>query len=177
MGALLKWFDRKFSFDYPVEWHPDIVERFRSLPARLEDKIRRYPRNILTRRDMEGTWSIQENIGHLLDLEPLFQTRINEFLAGKDPLSPADVSNRATHEAGHNLVPVETILASIRKERLEQAAALDRLKTSDFARVSTHPRLKQKLRLVDAVYFVCCHDDYHLTRMSELAMLFGVQTP
>lgn len=178
MVAKLKWFDRRFSFDYPVEWHPDIVERFRSLPARLEDKVRRYqPRGILTRRDADDTWSIQENIGHLLDLEPLFDKRMEEFLAGKDPLSPADVTNRATHEANHNARPIDSILAELRTLRLNQAVALDRLHTSDFARISTHPRLKQKLRLVDAVYFVCCHDDYHLARMSELARLFGVEMP
>jgi uncharacterized damage-inducible protein DinB len=177
MAAKLKWFDRSFSFDFPLEWHPDIVERFRSLPARLEDKTRRYPRKILTRRESEGTWSIQENIGHLLDLEPIFELRLAEFLEGKDPLSPADITNRATHEANHNSRAIDSLLRAIRESRERQAAMLDRLLPSDFARTSTHPRLKQKLRLIDAVYFVCCHDDYHLARMSELAKLFGVEKP
>jgi uncharacterized damage-inducible protein DinB len=177
MPAKLKWFDREFSYDYPVEWHPDIVERFRGLPPRLEDKVRRYPPPILTRCESQGTWSIQENIGHLLDLEPLFNHRMSEFLAGKDPLSAADLTNRATHEANHNARPIESILRALREQRENQAAALDHLSTADFARTSTHPRLKQKLRLIDAVTFVCCHDDYHLARISELARAFGVERP
>jgi hypothetical protein len=134
--AKLPWVERKFVFEFPVETWPDVVERFRGLPARIEDKIRGLSREALTWSD--GGWSIQENIGHLLELESVFGRRIDDFLAGKPILSAADMSNRATADA-------------------------------DFARVSEHPRLKQKLRLIDAITFVCLHDDYHLARMTEIA--------
>jgi hypothetical protein len=31
-----------------------------------------------------------------------------------------------------------------------------------------HPRLKQPMRLVDHLYFVAEHDDYHLARIWEM---------
>jgi hypothetical protein len=34
--------------------------------------------------------------------------------------------------------------------------------------VALHPRLKVNMRLVDMLYFQAEHDDYHLTRISEL---------
>ena len=86
----LPWFSRAFNFDYPVERWPDILERFRGTPARIEDKVTGLSRDLLTRRDGR-TWSIQENIGHLLDLEPLFDGRLDDFLAGREVLRAADV--------------------------------------------------------------------------------------
>ena len=38
----------------------------------------------------------------LLDLESLMLTRIEEILAGARVLTPADMTNRETHEANHN---------------------------------------------------------------------------
>jgi hypothetical protein len=172
-GAMpkLPWVERRFVFDFPVETWPDVVERFRGTPARIEDKVRGLSAGTLTASD--GGWSIQENIGHLLELEAVFGRRINDFLAAKAVLSAADMSNAATREANYNARPVGEILREFRHERERQAAQLESLQGSDFARVSEHPRLKQKMRLIDAVTFVCLHDDYHLARMTELVRKFA----
>src|SRR5438552_16460106 len=43
-------------------------------------------------RPHDGTgWSIEENIGHLLDFEWLVLARIDEILAGASVLTPADM--------------------------------------------------------------------------------------
>ncbi|MFQ5572418.1 MAG: DinB family protein, partial [Rhodothermales bacterium] len=65
----MKWFDRAFTFDLPLWMYPNVVERLRGTPARADEMLRNLPPEILTRRDGDG-WSIQENLGHLLDLEP-----------------------------------------------------------------------------------------------------------
>jgi uncharacterized damage-inducible protein DinB len=167
----LPWINRSFSFDFPVEIWPDVVERFRGTPARIEDKVRGLTGEVLTASD--GGWSIQENIGHLLDLEAVFGGRIEDYLAGKPLLRAADITNKATHAAKYNQRPLAELLWAFRHERESQAATLDALTDADFARVSEHPRLKQKMRLVDAVTFVCLHDDYHLARLTELARKFA----
>jgi uncharacterized damage-inducible protein DinB len=169
--ARLPWVQRSFVFEFPVETWPEVVERFRGTSARIEDKVRGLSREVLTASD--GGWSIQENVGHLLELEGVFGRRIGDFLAGKALLSAADITNKATHEARYNERAIGDLVRAFREEREAQAATLDRLSDADFARVSEHPRLKQKMRLVDAVTFVCLHDDYHLARMTELARRFG----
>ena len=63
------WVERKFNFDFPPEKFPDLLERVRGTPARVEDIVRGLPRDVLTRTDGPG-WSIQQNIGHLTDLPP-----------------------------------------------------------------------------------------------------------
>ena len=95
MSEILKWGDRKFQFTFPVEVYPEMIERLRGTPARLEDRLRSVDPQLVTRRDGER-WSMQENAGHLLDLESLFRRRLNEYLAGAANLHAADMSNRKT---------------------------------------------------------------------------------
>src|SRR6185503_9305922 len=95
------WFERKFELGLPIDAFPEILERLRGTPARLEERVRGLSREVLTRRAGEA-WSIQENVGHLVDLEPLWSARLDEFLRGGDHLQAADLQNRKTHEAGHN---------------------------------------------------------------------------
>ena len=98
-----------------------MIERVRGTPARLEDRVSSIPPADLTRRDGER-WSMQENSGHLLDIEPLFSRRLDEYLAGAETLHAADMSNRKTFEADHNLVDIQSILTSFRRERTELVA-------------------------------------------------------
>jgi len=166
----LPWVQRSFSFPDDVRTFPDVIERFRGTPARLEERVRGLPRATLTRSD--GGWTILQNIGHLLDMEPLWDGRLDDVLAGVPELRAADITNRATNQADHNSRDVNDLLAAFRRERLRQAARLETLAEADFSRVSVHPRLKVPMRLVDAVTFVCAHDDYHLARVGELIKAF-----
>lgn len=165
--AKLPWVERTFSFNFRVETYPDVIERFRGTPARIEDKVRGLSREVLTASDGKG-WTIQENIGHLLDLESLFDGRLDDYAAGKRELRAADMTNLATKQAQHNGRRIEDLLREFRAAREGQTRKLEALSETDFGRVSVHPRLKMPMRLVDAVTFVCHHDDYHLARMSEL---------
>jgi len=116
---------------------------------------------------------MQENAGHLLDLESLFNQRLDEYLAGAEVLHAADMSNRKTYEAEHNQVPINLILAEFRNQRARLAARLDSLDSHAFAKVSHHPRLNVPMRLVDMLFFQSEHDDFHLARISELIRLFA----
>ena len=91
MPAKLPWFQREFAFHFSVEKYPDILERLRGAPARVEEKIKAIPPGILTRRAGD-TWSIQENLGHLLDLEPLWAWA--SHFAGQSPLRESSGSSR-----------------------------------------------------------------------------------
>jgi hypothetical protein len=127
---------------------------------------------VVTRRDGD-TWSIQENIGHLADTESLFMGRLDEYDQGLDTLRPADMSNRATHEADHNTRPLQEVLSDLRAQRGRLVARLEALAPADFARVARHPRLNQPMRVVDMLLFQAEHDDYHLARIRELIRLLA----
>jgi len=180
MAAKVPWFERRFNFDFPVGWYPDLIERLRGTPARLEEKLRALSPDVLTRRERATTWSVQENAGHLLDLEAIHHGRLEDFLktdwrdAGPTAtLRSADLSNRKTHEAIHNATPLAAILSDFRRERTAFVERLERLDDEDFRRTALHPRLQVPMRLVDMLAFVAAHDDYHLARMTELIRLFA----
>ncbi len=172
MSAKVPWFERRFSFDFPVLLYPDVIERVRGTPARVEDRVKGVHPSVLTRREGR-TWSIQENVGHLLDFEPLDAGRLDDFLHGLPRMRGADLSNRRTHEAGHNDRPMDELLSRFRAGRLALVARLESLGDADFGRTAVHPRLEVPMRLVDWLTFVACHDDYHLARISELVRQFG----
>jgi hypothetical protein len=172
MPKRINWTDRQFDFTFPVGLYPEMIERMRGTPARLEDRLQNLPIDILIKRDGER-WSIQENAGHLLDLEALVSQRLDEYAAGYKDLHAADMSNRKTYEAEHNAVSIHTILASFREQRMRTVDRLDALNGDMFARSALHPRLGVQMRLVDMIFFQAEHDDYHLARISELTRLFA----
>src|SRR5687768_5329503 len=114
----LKWTDRKFTFNYPVELYPEMIERVRGASARLDEYLNSAPAEILTRR-ADGQWSIQENAAHLFDLDELTLQRIDQFAAGVSVLHAADITNKATTAANYNSVPAATISQSFRERRNE----------------------------------------------------------
>ena len=169
-----RWVDRTFNFTLPDALFPVIVERLRGTPARIEDKVRGLPREVLTRRDGEA-WSIQEHIGHLLDLEELGEGRLDDFLAGVAVLRAADMENRKTWEAYHNDREIGELLAAFRRERERFVARLDGWDPDLISLTAMHPRLKQPMRVLDMALFTAEHDDHHLTRMTELAWKLGTR--
>lgn len=166
----MKWFGRKFTFDLPLWMFPNIVERLRGTPARVEELIRDLPNDVLT-QGVQGTWSIQENVGHLLDLEPLWFTRTVEFFEHVEVLRPADLTNRKTHEAHHNEQSITAMLAAFREERRKLVEMLDEVDDSFREASALHPRLNQPMRSIDLAFFTAEHDDHHLARITELIRL------
>jgi DinB superfamily len=169
----MEWFKRQFSFGLPIEMYPNVVERLRGTPARLEELTRGISRELLTQRDGDK-WSIQEQAGHLLDLEELGLKRLDDFEAGHDSLTAADLANRKTHEADHNANTIENILAAFRKERTAFVARLDSYDHAFAQLTALHPRLNQKIRVIDLAFFIAEHDDHHLARITELRRKFVI---
>jgi uncharacterized damage-inducible protein DinB len=167
MSKVPIWFERKFEFSFSVELFPNLCARLRGTPARLDETLRGRSRQILINKAQEK-WSAQEHAGHLLDLEPLWLTRVEDYVAAAGQLTVADLRNRKTDEANHNARPLQQILSEFRAAREILLKRVGELNASLFSRSIPHPRLKVPMRLVDHLYFVAEHDDHHLARIWEL---------
>ena len=167
MSNVHAWFERTFAFTFPLEQCPNLRVRLRGTPARLEEMVRGVPRDVLLRKP-GGKWSAQEHAGHLLDLEPLWVARVDDFVAGGDTLTAADLRNRKTDEANHNARDVGEILGEFRAARRRLLDRVSAVPPDAFGRSMLHPRLKQPMRLVDHLFFAAEHDDHHLAVISEL---------
>ena len=162
------WFQRRFDLGLAPEVFPELLERIRGTPARLEEWVEKVPPDALTRRRADDAWSVQEHIGHFGDLEPLWAGRLEELLAGSADLRPADMENRATHEAEHNAAGIDGLLRRFRDAREAIVHRLEGLGDEDLLRTAQHPRLQQPMTVVDLFFFVAEHDDHHLATISAL---------
>lgn len=163
------WSSRRFEQQLSVELFPAVLERFRGAPDRARLVIQETLPWLRTVRP-DGQWSIQEHLGHLLDLEELGVRRLASYEEGADVLEAADKTNRRTHEADHNRSDPRELLARFRQVRMELVAALARLPRATLAHAALHPRLQRRMNVVEWVHFMCEHDDHHLARMREIAV-------
>jgi uncharacterized damage-inducible protein DinB len=114
---------------------------------------------------------MKENIGHLTDLEPLWQGRLEDIINGEAELRPTDLANQKTDLANHNARSLEELLSSFRQIRAETVLMLEKLDEEIIFRSALHPRLKTPMRTMDLFLFVAEHDDHHLARITELYKL------
>jgi uncharacterized damage-inducible protein DinB len=161
------WFERRFTFDLPVTAAPGLIERLRGTPVRLRERVAGLAIPKLIARQGPG-WSIQENVGHLWDLEPLWMTRAEDLAAGKAVLQAADLQNRKTHDANHNARALGELLRGFETARATLVTRLEATDDAGWARSAKHPRLDMQMRLLDLAYFVAEHDDHHLATITEL---------
>lgn len=164
------WFERRFELGLPIEAFPDVLERVRGTPARVEERLADIAPKRLTIHVGER-WSIQENVGHLLDLEELWSCRLDELLQGREQLRGADLKNRKTHEAKHDRQRLEELLSDFRSTRMVIVSRLEALSDGELTRQALHPRLQQPMTAVDLFFFVAEHDDHHLARITEILRL------
>ena len=162
-----RWFERSFAFDLPTWMYPNVVERLRGTPARIEEMVAGLDANLLEKR-VDSKWSIKEQVGHLYDLEPLWLGRVEDILQGAERLRDADLENHKTHEANHNADSISHLTHSFRQARKELIDRLDEMDEANIERTALHPRLEEPMRLLDLLFFVAEHDDHHLAHITSI---------
>ena len=164
----MKWFERKFDFDFGPEHYAAIYLQLKQAPERLRQAIDGLEAAVLTHQP-NGAWSIKEHIGHISIMEPIWRVRFHDIDEGAPVLSPADLTNQATTEAKFNLRNIKGLLDQLVAERMTTLALLDNLNMLDESRTSLHPRMQQPMRMIDLAYFVAEHDEHHILRIREIA--------
>src|SRR5690348_8877849 len=144
----VKWFERKFNFAVAENIFPSVIERLRGTPARLEEKMKLIPAGMLAHM-ISGTWSIKENIGHLSDLEPLWQGRVEDIKNGLTELRPTDLQNSKTDLANHNNTPLDELLRNFRQLRESTVSILEGIDDETIFKSALHPRLNTPMRVLD----------------------------
>jgi uncharacterized damage-inducible protein DinB len=163
----MKWFDRKFEFNFTADYFPNILERLTGTAARLDEKLKGIQEEAL-RTKIDDSWSIKDHIGHLTDLEPLWITRVKQILNGDTDLLPADLQNSKTNEAGHNRQELLKLLSDFRLNRDRFLELLNSVPQDKLEHFGLHPRLQTPMRIIDVAYFVAEHDDHHLVKITEI---------
>lgn len=163
-----KWFDRQFALIPDNGLLPDILERLEGTPARLSYKISKMNPEHVQAPGLNG-WSIKKEIGHLIDLEPLWFERMQQLIQNDPNLIPADLSNRKTHETDHDAKQADELIAAFKSQRDQLVQLLRQVNDTALENTALHPRLKTPMRIIDLAYFVAEHDDHHLAKITALS--------
>ena len=166
-----KWFDKKFQFELSLNQYASVLKKLKENPDIIAKLVSKLPEESLTKR-IENRWSIKENVGHLMDLEELHDGRIDDFIAGKEMLRPADLNNRKTDEANHNSKNIAELISQLKMERENFVQRMKHLDAQILTRSSIHPRLKQPMKPIDMAQFVLEHDEHHIETIKELIKKF-----
>lgn len=162
------WFERRFSFDLPVFAAPGIIERLRGTPARVSHRLSHLPHAQLIHQPEAHSWSIQENAGHLDDLETTWMVRVNDLAIGRNSMTVGDLENKRTFEARHNEHPLAGILARFAVARSELVGQLEGADEADWLMSAMNPQMQKPMRLLDLAFYIAEHDDHHLATMTYL---------
>jgi hypothetical protein len=158
------WFERRFPAIEDNGRLPGILMLLEGTVFRLQRLIE----DATHSAPVDSGWSVAQHIGHLGDLEPLWLQRAREISQGKEHLTAADLTNRATHEAGHDQQPLPVLVDRFASARAEFVRVLRDCDHAALSQSARHPRLGTPMRVIDLAYFVAEHDDHHLAMVKEL---------
>lgn len=162
-----KWVEKKFEFSLSQDEYSSILNKLSETPDKIEELVFSLSPEVLKRK-ISDKWSIQEHIGHIIDLEELHNGRIDDFIKGNEKLRPANMTNRKTHEANHNDKDLTELLQELRVTRKKFINRLEELDDKVLSHISIHPRLNQPMRPIDMAQFVAEHDEHHINSIIEL---------
>jgi uncharacterized damage-inducible protein DinB len=162
-----KWFDKKFQFDLTLDKYSSLLKKLTETPHTISQLVSSLDETVLIKR-VDNRWSIKENVGHLIDLEELHDERIDDFIAGKEILRPADLNNQKTNEANHSSKNINELTEQFKNVRENFVKRMKNLDVKILSSSSIHPRLKQPMRPIDMAQFVLEHDEHHIQTIREL---------
>jgi hypothetical protein len=161
------WAQRTFSFSHPPWMIADFIERLRGVLPRLDALLVGLDGD-RAHRQLEGKWSIAQNIGHLSDVEELWQERLEDLRQGKKTYTPAAPARFQALATRHQ---DRSVLETMQEFRSRRSRLIDALAEAspDLQRAAAfHERLQVPMRLVDCAQFCAEHDDHHLIRIRRL---------
>ena len=166
------WAQRKFAFVHPQWMLADFVERLRGAVPRLGPLLDGLGEDAAHHR-VEGKWSIAQNVGHLSDVEELWQERLEDLRQGRRTYTPAMAARFQELAKRHQDRPVAGILAEFESRRSRLVGALAQAPADLQEATAFHERLQVPMRLVDCAQFCAEHDDHHLLRIRTIRSLLS----
>jgi len=166
------WAQRRFSFVHPTWMLADFVERLRGVVPRLSVLLKGM-NEVAAHDQLDGKWSVAQNVGHLSDVEELWQERLEDLRQGRKTYTPAVGARFQELAKRHQERPLEEIVAELEKRRSRLVDVLIHVPTGLHEASAFHERLQVPMRLVDCAQFYAEHDDHHLLRIRTMRSLLG----
>ena len=167
MATQEKWINRSFIFNKSIDDFNELVLSLNQNAIFIKQITEDLDESLLS-KSLNKKWNIKENVGHLIDLEELHEKRLDEFIACVKVLTPADMRNLKTNEAGHNEKSISELTNLFIKGRKQ---FLNKVKTASkqtLTRKAFHGRLNKDMQLVDMLHFINEHDLHHIQTIKDI---------
>lgn len=161
------WLQKQFVFNSDLKMLPLLIERLRGTHLRLLERTDKLTEQQLTEK-LNNKWSINEHIGHLLDLESLWEQRVIDYHNSAKFLTNADMENKKTEEANYNSKITKQIIAEFALKRQKLITDLEKLSDEQVFQKIHHQRLNVHMNAADTAYFIAEHDDHHIASITEI---------
>ncbi len=159
------WFERHFTAITDTGLFPALVERLEGTPHRLTANLKGQDDHVLP--ENQNKWSLKKEIGHLIDLEPLWYARCQQIIRGEKNLITADLTNKKTDNTDHDASSISDLIATFKRHRENLILSLKRVSSKALLHTAIHPRLGTPMSLMDLTFFIAEHDDHHLVKISR----------
>ncbi len=164
------WTEWEFNFPTEISEKEALLHHLASFPSQCSINLESIPHEKFTLR-RDNKWSIQEHLGHLLDLDDLPSRRIVEILAGNEVLTPADMENKSTWSNDYNSQNMYEICEKFMQKRRDLVELFNSVPENKWLDSAFHERLNRHMSILDLAYFQGQHDHYHQEMMLHTGSL------
>jgi uncharacterized damage-inducible protein DinB len=150
-----------------------IVEKFRAhiatitaFPARLTALVTPLTDAQLHFRPDEKEWSVLENIGHLIEIDPLYVNRIDRILSEERPVFAPFDPDAGVRAADYQHQNVSDLLATYVAQRQATIDGLSTIELDELTRVGIHAKFGE-VSVARLVELLAGHDEIHYTQITN----------
>ncbi|GAA0550794.1 DinB family protein [Chitinophaga japonensis] len=149
-------------------FYPSLSERLHTQHQALPQLIQPLTQEQLLQQPRPGTWSIQENLAHLVSYQPQFLSRLHRILDTPDPLFERYVGDEDPVFLYWRRQSADTLLHELEADRQQIIALLQGLRPEQLQRTGTHMHYG-RLTVQDWTEFFLLHEAHHLFTIFKLA--------
>jgi uncharacterized damage-inducible protein DinB len=148
----------------------DQLQRLQETIKQVTDYAERYPHDLVTKKPDDKAFSANEIIYHLLEVEELWERRINQLLHSEDRHFQQIDPDALAKEHRYNEQPYETGISKWKVARTETIKLIDSMSDDELHLVGIHSRYGEidTFRILD---IMTDHDLQHLRQLERTLKL------
>ncbi len=144
----------------------EMIEKIRSLPAQLRERVSGLTDEQLTTHYLAGEWTVAQNVHHLADSHMNSFVRLKLILTEDRPtLKPYDQDRWAAMVDANNPA-IESSLGLLEGLHTRWAALLESLREDEWRRAGLHPEIGE-VTADDLLRIYAAHGEGHIDQISR----------
>ncbi|RAJ08908.1 DinB family protein [Chitinophaga skermanii] len=147
--------------------HYSFQSRLQTQHLILQDRLYKYPAELLQNRVDPNKWSVYENFAHLVSYQPVYLERMQQILMQPNPTFKPWSGDTDKNFLEYCHYPLERLLPILMKEREQVIDLVASLSPSEGERMGTH-HVYGSMSLLEWTELFILHESHHIFTMFKL---------